>query len=456
MIFLDLAIIDHRNYIIQKIKPHFIFPSNLPTEYSTNRGKIKMLVTVGFLIDGKVNENGFITTKGFSNWNQIKDAIENGIDLNYPIFIPKGKEFFIGISLYTDKDDSDFKIKVLENGKYDKSGNLISFPSNVETKMFTNGEVYTNKLLKIDLYMNVYNTEIKPTIELGFQETSESFSSDRVMLFSTDFYPTNTILNYGIKDSSNQITTLKKNDENIFDITTTILPNIIIEMSTNDKYVSPIVNLNGLNLVNKTYTTETKRVSITSQINEFPNQPAKISTFKFTIDNIDCWNGNYVQQINYYIPNEVRNYIDMYLYLLRVDFDFHLNHYGYDVVKQATSLIDINAINKLTGERYKIYSGDFINNKLSTLDGNRIDVVDLDEYGWKRANCEHILMWIIDPESIKNNNAKIYPFINYPDQFKFEVSIHIVNNNDNIIGVEAVKNITCSLDSLVASTSKKM
>ena len=186
-----------KDYILSKIVPSFIFPSELEDKYyNENEYKnIKLIVHAGFLIDGKINENGIISTKVFENYSEILNTMSNGIDFNYPIFIPAGKDFFIGFSLITDKENADFRIKCIDNGKYDKSGNLITFPSNVITKMFMSGEEFPNKLIKMEMFVNTYDTSKNYEVTLSHP----SFSTDRAILFSSDFYPSDTLLNYNLK-----------------------------------------------------------------------------------------------------------------------------------------------------------------------------------------------------------------------------------------------------------------
>ena len=457
----------NRDYILSKIKLHLILPSNLPSEYLSKSNKIKLVVTHGFLIDGKLNENGIVTTEFYNGLNSIKEALNN-YKFVYPIFIPKGKEYFIGVSLFVDNDiNSSFKIKCLENGKYDMSGNLISFPANVETKCFINGEEFSNKLLKIDLFVNTY----EPYKTYNFQMLTDNntpITFDRAILLNSDFFPSNTVLKYSINANTinnyNEKIVLKKNDEFIAYGTSVLQNNAInIEMSTNDKYVSPIIWTQSLNLITKNYSNSIKHYTILSNpygVND------KLSSLKFRISNINCWKNEIIDnQLISITPIEKaektsllnNEAMGVYYYLLRVNFDYHLNYYSYDIDQNIVKYIYANLISKVDGKRYSIWSPYGINESISTIDGNRIDIVDLNDNGWKRANCEYIISYILDPNTAEKGSSNLYyyPFISFLDHFDIEVGLLLNNHNSTNEGVEGIRNILCSVDTLYALNFNK-
>ena len=156
--------------------------------------------------------------------------------------------------------------------------------------MFYNGEEFSNRLLKLELFVAVYNTDSKQSVNLyvNGNEESQIEALDRCILFDNDFNPNDTVLSYELIDSNNKTHSIKKNKEFIADITKAI--NFLkITLGTNNKYVSPIVNLSGLNLFVKKYTNSNEAFST---ISSFVPIAPKHSTFKFRIDDINCWRNN--------------------------------------------------------------------------------------------------------------------------------------------------------------------
>lgn len=162
-------------------------------EFDSNLEEM-IAVYFGFLINGKLDPNGFIHTmfirRGDVNWTD-RSVMMN---LPLPIYIPQDKDFFIGI-LHISEDDNEISplnVKIVDNGGYDQVtpvAGLISYPSNCYSKLVYGETEFINKMLKIDLYAYQYeinvnssvyyqdSINIKPYSDYQMQQLVENFDN---------------------------------------------------------------------------------------------------------------------------------------------------------------------------------------------------------------------------------------------------------------------------------------
>lgn len=129
----------------------------------------KIAVYFGYLINGKLDPDGFVHTE-FIERSELGADYSVLKQLALPLFVKGGKEFFVGV-LHINHSGSNetpaLQVKVIKNGAYavgDKS--LLPFPSE-SNSMIVDKESFSDRSLKIDL-----NAFIYPTIDSSIANRS--------------------------------------------------------------------------------------------------------------------------------------------------------------------------------------------------------------------------------------------------------------------------------------------
>ena len=247
------------DYILKRVKIHINSDPWIDNVYSTGvfsygNEKESVAIYFGYLINGKVDANGFIHTEFLTKFDIIDNAFE--IDLPLPIHIKADKEFFIGIlhMNYSETESAEsatpeLLVKVIDNGSYSLTDNtLIPYPANFESKLLINNEAYTNKMLKLDLVAYQYD------IDTAYVETSDILSRSgnyspteivKFLVLTDNIQPYDTFISNYFYETTNDNTTwvwspytpkferVTKNIQDEFRLRFTV--------ETNSKNVSPIV-----------------------------------------------------------------------------------------------------------------------------------------------------------------------------------------------------------------------
>lgn len=485
-----------RDYILNKIHPHFIFPSNV----KTYKNDLKLIVTIGFLINGKINENGFIDTQIIS-YDELES--NNGdIGFDYPIWIPKNTDFFVGFTFTANKNNIgennkfNVAIKCIENGGYDKSGNMTSFPSDVTVKFFTKEVSYKSKMAKIDLYVNTYGVTEGTTKykKIDFRNIENDSSAvefnksslleispdnpvelDRMILFNDDIQPEGCSIEYFICDNINE-----NDNVRISDI---ISPNkeyiskerkpknsycYKIKMTTYDKFVSPIIKTNRYNFLTKCY-----------NINTIILNSNKKSTTPYTQSPKECGNDNnnvafikYPTDLPYksnYVTIRLKNLIGTYnactidngiygnsdlrngvvsgnMFLIRITFDYWLNEYhNSNMVDDNMIPFIVDAHHRTTGLHYpNCYTKSYYFRHDNNIGGSADGVTIMDkknENGWRTKTIEFIPL-----VRYKKKNEEHYVNIVRLEDWEFDIKLYLsVDDEGNAV---TIRNVKTSVDTL--------
>lgn len=459
-----------RDYILSSIKPHFKINGD------TYSGDIA--VYFGFLINGKLKENGIVHTEIL----QYRELV-NGYSLPFPIYIPSNTEFFIGFSCKSSNRDEYCAIKYIENGQYDTTGNLVSFPVDVQTSMFDNGVRYENRMIKVDISVNSYKVETISTryddpnfYEAGIDYVPEygstvsvqtrpiSMPINRLIFFNNDIIPINSNIEYfigtpfiattefGFISPTTQYEwfALKTNDEFI---SKSSINNYRIKMDiqTFDKYQSPIIKPLEQNYLLKKYDDYItyKRVVLGDPFNWLSNnvisyKPVsfKGSTFKLRLTNLEgtyksSTYDDYMKQAVFF--NSKGN-VDDVGFVIRLNFDY------FQQSKDSESIIaripiDIIAINKLTGKKYRCYTSNYSfkqDNNISNVLGVTFQEDPVQD-GWTNKTVE-IVPFLVN--ELTNKFIKIRKI----EEWDFDIEFMMENENNNST---LIRNIKASVDSLL-------
>lgn len=461
-----------RDYILKNIKPYFSTTNNSYT------GTIA--VYFGFLINGKLNENGIVHTEICTY-----DDLVNGFDLPLPIHIPANKDFFIGFSSLTTNDYESISIKYIENGKYDTVGNLVSFPVDVQTVLFEEDDDYESRMLKIDLSVNVYSKDSisqdysDPNFYTAGDDSSLSYNpnvsittkpisyqTNRILFLNNDIIPSKSNLDYYVgssyntRDSENNPLTswtyqsIKTNDEIVFK---NIEMNYKIKMDvqTFDKYQSPIIKPLEQNYILKKYDDfiTNERVVINEPNNSISTNIIGYSTVQFTGSSAKIQLRNlegiykassydeFMKQAEFY--NSEGN-IGETGFVIRLNFDYFQQYYSVDTIISKIP-IDIIATNKFTGKRYRVYTSSY-SFKLGNNINNVLGITHK-EYkkadGWMNKNIE-IVPFLVN--EINNTFIKIKNI----EDWDFDIEIMMENENGNST---LIRNIKTSIDTIIVNYS---
>ncbi len=459
-----------RDYILKSIKPHLKITG---TNYA---GKIA--VTFGFLINGKLNQNGII----HSEILQYRELVD-GYELPYPIHIPSNTEFFIGFSSIADSEDDYCAIKYIENGQYDTLGNLISFPVDVQTSMFDDGVRYENRMLKIDLTVNVYKIETIVSeyndpnfLEAGIDHSAEYGSTvsistrpitmpiNRMIFFNNDIIPINSNVEYfignpfiattefGFETPTTQYEwyAIKANDEYISKNT---INNYRIKMNvqTFNKYQSPILKPLEHNYLLKKYDDYItyKKVVLGDPFNWVANnvinyKPVsfKGSTFKIRLSNLEgtyksSTYDDFMKQATFF--NSKGN-VEETGFVIRINFDYFQQN------KNTTAIIsnipiDIVATNKLTGNKFRCYTSNYSFKQDNNI-SNVLGITHQEEVlkdGWINKTIELVPFLV---NELTNKFIKIRKI----EEWDFDIEFMLENENNNST---LIRNIKASVDSIL-------
>lgn len=518
----------NRDYILSSIKPHFIFPT-----FPDGVKNLMIIVTYGFLINGKIKESGIISTRILTYSEFVGN--EGKIDALYPIWIPKNTDFFIGFTVatngnsdFTEENLKDVVIKCIENGEYDKNGNLVSFPSDVKTRMFIKDIPYNNKMIKMDLFVNTYKTnnsttpyepvsfknifvtdisrhtthdvinyKIKANGEpyalnekkIKFKVDTTKYSAmeyglDRVIFLNSDIIPDGSNTEYFIIDMSemeNVYGTLNANKEFI---SKEHLDNYRYElrMSTNDKYVSPIIRYDLHNYLTKNYICNNgENMQFWGVSLDAGTKLCKPSNLPSFLNPELNWNGGFNFQLPSIFFDESyiggTSFVDIRLknlkgtytantssemfganelikgnikgneFLIRLNFDYWLSDFTDMNVSSNTAIYaNLTAINKITGIQYKnCRINNYFYNQNGVL-GNNIDgssIIDekLND-DWRNKTYEFVPL-----VPFKEDNVyKYIPIVNVED-WEFVLRLWLPDH-DGTYNPLAIRNVKVSVDTM--------
>jgi len=297
---------------------------------------------LGFLIDGKMTKNSIVHTELVRFKNDDSDSVvminnENvHIELETPIHIPKGSQFFIGLLKERSviSDSAEVELYFIENGSYDISATQtqVSYPSNFDSKLIVNDTTYNNRILKIDLSVDNYSELYKESVEIysphwayHSDPNSSSFKEpfDRIMIVGEDYAVAGCSVQYFYSIDKKDVTSETKlwfecflNDEISFDETQEqiVFKSVI---KTNDVNLSPIIR-SVSNLHFKTFQSKTETFSWLGETHDMKTYSAKlkISNIKHKMSYSDLVMTDSVIQkdmssfsqlyriaIDYYLPN---------------------------------------------------------------------------------------------------------------------------------------------------------
>jgi hypothetical protein len=166
-------------------------------------------VHFGFLINGKIDPNGFTHTE-FVYRDQLVDG-RLMVDTSLPIHIPANVEFFVALSHVrrtwvvgeTTYQAPAMEVKLIANGGYSLGDQYMTpFPADFDSVILIDGERFTDRMLKMDMWCHVYNVDAA-TVEssniLDRSATLGAKSPDRVVRYlylEKDVAPEGTLIEY--------------------------------------------------------------------------------------------------------------------------------------------------------------------------------------------------------------------------------------------------------------------
>lgn len=463
-----------KEYILKSIKPYF---SLLSDTYTKN-----IAVYFGFLINGKITEQGIIHTE-ITTYSELV----NGFELPLPIYIPANKDFFIGFSV-VDEDET-IQLKYIENGGYDVNNYMISFPAGIQTLLMDGNTQFTNRMLKIDLVVHTFY--VSPTAEI-YSDDNFLFPEDqtqgndshfvtiyslplthainRFMFFSNDIIPTKASLDYGygrpftVRYDSEENEINPKTDWAFFSIVpnseyalseTTTNYKFSYTLDTHDRYQSPILKPLEHNYLLKKYeqTEHNMRVMPIPKPDTF-NTAFRYTTSGFTGSSFKIKLYNLKGFYKYTFADDM-NKLSKFLYgsgtnestyfLIRLMFEYYQQKKEKALIN-STLPIHAVMIHKATGKKYECFTSTFAYKTDSLID-NPIGVTSQDEdttdVGWKKRTIEFI------PLSRDELKSALYQIDNIEDwEIEIEMALEATDNNFTLI-----RNIQASVDTLHVDVS---
>lgn len=228
------------SYMLNTVDLFVNTPGSPSTRYVGN-----VAILFGFLINNELTKNGIVHTEIIHINSNTQVGISNGtisITLDTPIYIPKDTQFFIGMIKEESSTANDLEFKIIENGAYDTSSDILTtFPASINSKLVINETEYTSKILKIDLTVNKYITGQTLSVVSTAYTTANQFI--KFFNFSNNIIPEDCVVKYlySVEDDVDNPKWYQFdiNKQFAFDISKKKIM-FKVEVTTNNEYLSPI------------------------------------------------------------------------------------------------------------------------------------------------------------------------------------------------------------------------